>query len=259
MILIHHILYIQSCIAITTIFAFKERCGECRNNHLKARSKQRIDYGTSQPSLQETWVSKKRSVRRANGQIKSIIKCNIRMLGIDPKIWGSSGWAILHRMSFHLHDMDISKRFFMSLQHILPCMKCRQNYAKHISQFPFPKRAKDVAKWLYNIHRKIHNSVNSTSQVPSFATVTAKYSSVIGIQPDEWTFIYSILSTHPGVHKASETYKDALLTFLTIWSQHAVERRDIESKKSLERWIFKISGEKPTKRISKCDTDYCTL
>ena len=55
---------------------------------------------------------------------------------IKPKIWGPHGWKFLHYVSLGYPEKPTDKEkiyyknFYYSLQNVLPCEKCAQNYKK---------------------------------------------------------------------------------------------------------------------------------
>ena len=61
---------------------------------------------------------------------------------LKPTIWGPHGWKFLHYVSLGypekptMNDKNNYKNFYYSLQYILPCEKCTQNYQKNISEYP---------------------------------------------------------------------------------------------------------------------------
>lgn len=191
------------------------------------------------------------------------------MLGIDPKIWGNSGWNLLHRISFVLKDIDSAKDFYFTLEHILPCMKCRRNITKHIGDIPFPRKIDNIPKWLYNIHNRVNISINTKSENPKYTVIVNKYSKMnderINIEND-LIFIYSLYNTHPGRYGITEIYRQNLERFLKIWIKNTInnneidlDKYDISTKKGFYKLIRRIYGERKIKKLVKCDTDLCTL
>jgi hypothetical protein len=51
-------------------------------------------------------------------------------------------------------------RFFMLLQEMLPCGRCRANYKDHLNQLPIPKTAtrNRFVRWVYELHRRVNLS-----------------------------------------------------------------------------------------------------
>ena len=90
---------------------------------------------------------------------------------MDPNIWGPSAWFFLHSVSFTYpqnpseEDKTNYLTFFNSLQNILPCYKCSQNYKKHIEQYPI-ETALNSRDTMVNWLIKIHNEVNKELYKP---------------------------------------------------------------------------------------------
>ena len=57
--------------------------------------------------------------------------------GMLTQVWGPGMWHFLHTMSFNYpirpseHDKKHYRDFILSMQHILPCGKCRDNLKKN--------------------------------------------------------------------------------------------------------------------------------
>ena len=62
------------------------------------------------------------------------------MASLDPTLWGKSGWIFLHSISLEYpekpteEDKNNYKIFYNSIQYVLPCSKCRNNYTKSIQK-----------------------------------------------------------------------------------------------------------------------------
>ena len=60
--------------------------------------------------------------------------------GMLTSIWGPPMWHALHTISFNypvnpsLEQKKNYLAFFKSLQHVLPCRHCRENYKKNIQK-----------------------------------------------------------------------------------------------------------------------------
>ena len=53
--------------------------------------------------------------------------------------------------------------FFNTLQPILPCAKCSQNYLRHLQEDPISNNLdnkKSLVNWLINVHNKVNKSNN---------------------------------------------------------------------------------------------------
>ena len=84
---------------------------------------------------------------------------------MKPELWGSEAWHFLHMVTFTypsvptLNEKLQYYKFFLSLQHILPCKNCRINYKKHLNKYPLSKylgSRKLLIKWLINVHNEIN-------------------------------------------------------------------------------------------------------
>lgn len=93
----------------------------------------------------------------------------------DPKIWGKHLWFVLHSLTFLYNpneDRNLFKNFFLKeLVHIIPCLKCRIHFKKHIKEIPIQlSSASDLSKWLVTIHNKINKDIGK----PFFSYEKAK-------------------------------------------------------------------------------------
>lgn len=86
--------------------------------------------------------------------------------GMMTDIWGPPFWHFLHIISFNypLNPTEEQKEnhynYFRSLENILPCKYCRDNYKKNLEDTHFDKSIfKDrntFSLWLYNLHNHIN-------------------------------------------------------------------------------------------------------
>jgi hypothetical protein len=93
---------------------------------------------------------------------------------MDPDSWGPPAWIFLHSVTLTYplkptkEEMKNYYNFFMSLQYILPCNKCRYHYKQNLIKYPLSKdilsSKKKVIKWLYDIHNNI-NRMNSKRNI----------------------------------------------------------------------------------------------
>ena len=91
---------------------------------------------------------------------------------IKPSIWGPHGWKFMHYVSlgYPIHptnkEKEHYKTFYESLQYVLPCGKCAQNYAENLKQHPIDKSLDsrdDVIKWVIDIHNKVNTELGKPS------------------------------------------------------------------------------------------------
>ena len=85
---------------------------------------------------------------------------------MDPKIWGPHAWFFMHSVTLGYPDKPTyqdkiwMKQFFESVGHVLPCMKCRNNYREHINKLPLDNSVllsrENHVKWLIDIHNEVN-------------------------------------------------------------------------------------------------------
>jgi hypothetical protein len=87
---------------------------------------------------------------------------------MDPAVWGPPTWFFLHSVTFTyplqptVEDKLRIKKFFNSLEYILPCSICRVHYSEHIRQYPideFIHTREDLVHWLIDIHNMVNISL----------------------------------------------------------------------------------------------------
>ena len=87
-------------------------------------------------------------------------------MNIHPSVWGESFHRVIYSIIF-AHEparaQDIRK-FFLLIGSILPCESCRDNYTKHLNEYPLTDEiALDRTKlftWYINIQNQINKSIN---------------------------------------------------------------------------------------------------
>ena len=77
--------------------------------------------------------------------------------GMLTSVWGPALWHSLHTMSFNypVNPSDEQKQqyynFFKSLQHVLPCRYCRENYTLNLEKLPLTlatlKNRETFSRW----------------------------------------------------------------------------------------------------------------
>ena len=85
---------------------------------------------------------------------------------IKPTIWGPHGWKFMHYVSLGYpnnpseEDKRNYKTFYTSLQHILPCAKCANNYSHNLIKYPIDNHLEDrntLVRWVIDIHNQVNN------------------------------------------------------------------------------------------------------
>lgn len=85
---------------------------------------------------------------------------------ITPDIWGPSLWKSIHyvALAYSMNPTDEQKitykNFFASIQNILPCSLCSNNYARHLIELPLTdevlKNKETLLKWTIDMHNKVN-------------------------------------------------------------------------------------------------------
>ena len=87
---------------------------------------------------------------------------------MDPKIWGPYFWFTLHTITLSYPDKPSyeNKRqfndFFVGLQNVIPCPKCREHYKTHLTNNPISSALdskEHLVVWLFNLHNIVNESL----------------------------------------------------------------------------------------------------
>jgi hypothetical protein len=86
--------------------------------------------------------------------------------GMMTLVWGPCIWMFLHTLSFNypVTPTTAEKRhyrdFILSLQHILPCGKCRANLTKNFKKLPLTEadmaNRDTFSRYIYNLHEVVN-------------------------------------------------------------------------------------------------------
>ena len=87
-------------------------------------------------------------------------------MNLGPNIWGPHGWKFLHMVAIGYPNEpseDQKKRyksFFESIQYILPCPICSNNYKKHLKELPLTdevlKNRQNLSHWTIDVHNIVN-------------------------------------------------------------------------------------------------------
>jgi hypothetical protein len=104
--------------------------------------------------------------------------------GMLTAVWGPSMWHYLHTMSFNypVNPSCDQKRhyrdFVLSLQHVLPCGKCRKNLCKNFKKLPLKWKNMDsrasFSLYIYKLHEIVNKMLKKTSNL-SYGDVKERY------------------------------------------------------------------------------------
>lgn len=106
--------------------------------------------------------------------------------GFSTNVWGPCKWMFLHTMSFNypVKPTDTEKKkyrnYILSLRHILPCGKCRENLTKNLKKLPLTMEhmmSRDTfSKYIYDLHELINDMLGKKSGL-TYDDVKARYES----------------------------------------------------------------------------------
>jgi hypothetical protein len=87
-----------------------------------------------------------------------------------PSKWGKYGWGFLHAISLNYPDNPTEEdkkhfiAFFVALMNVLPCLKCRYNYAQHLKKIPITETVlsskENLVKWLIDLHNLVNHATD---------------------------------------------------------------------------------------------------
>ena len=91
---------------------------------------------------------------------------------ITPDVWGPSLWKSIHyiALAYSMNPTDeqkiIYKNYFTSIQAVLPCSICANNYARHLIELPLTdevlKNKETLVKWTIDMHNKVNEENGKT-------------------------------------------------------------------------------------------------
>lgn len=86
--------------------------------------------------------------------------------GFVTSVWGPGLWHFLHTISFNypIHPTKEQKahykQYVLSLQHVLPCKHCRDNFPKNLKAVPLTayslKNRNTFSRWMYRFHAHVN-------------------------------------------------------------------------------------------------------
>lgn len=175
---------------------------------------------------------------------------------INPKVWGESGWLILHRLSFNIKTMSEVHQLFECLKLLLPCPMCRNNLITHLKIMGMPHNLRELPEFMYKLHKRANESIEGKlKSCITFQQVDALYKPLKStINEKEWIFIEAVISTHKGYYKESSEFTDSLKKFLDLWVKYTsglYPVTDTTSKLLLKEWVRK-NKKKALEHFSEC-------
>ena len=103
----------------------------------------------------------------------------------DPTIWGPKAWFFLETITMAYptnpseDDKKNTKSFFYTLQFVIPCEKCRNNYNKHLKINPLSDEVlsnrDNLFKWIVDMHNLV-DPKKTRSYEETYKYYISKYS-----------------------------------------------------------------------------------
>lgn len=88
---------------------------------------------------------------------------------MKPSVWGKCAWLFLHSVALDYPDNPTNddkikyKTFFESLQHILPCEKCKVHMKQNMQTNKLTDKIlsdkSSLIKWVIDIHNNVNKSL----------------------------------------------------------------------------------------------------
>ena len=104
--------------------------------------------------------------------------------GMLTSVWGPALWHSLHTISFNYptspskEDKENYRKYFTSLQNVLPCVYCRENFKENLKKLPLTnkvlKNRENLSYWLYQMHELINNNLEKKNKL-SYEEVRDRY------------------------------------------------------------------------------------
>jgi hypothetical protein len=127
---------------------------------------------------------KQRTMKKIHQKRNFTIKDYNSNDGMLTRIWGPSLWHSLHTMSFNYPvkprncDKVNYRNFILSLQHVLPCGKCRVNFHNNLKQLPLNishmKSRDTFSKYIYDLHEVINKMLHKKNRI-KYSEVRDRY------------------------------------------------------------------------------------
>ena len=93
--------------------------------------------------------------------------------GMMTSVWGPPLWHVLHTISFNYPVKPTKEikeyyyNYFTSLQHVLPCIYCRNNFKNNLKESKFNRKVlknRDVlSRWVFKLHETVNKNLGKKS------------------------------------------------------------------------------------------------
>jgi hypothetical protein len=208
---------------------------------------------------------------------------------MNTQFWGPDGWKLLHSVTAgyplrpDLKTQQVYSQFFESIQHILPCIYCRNSYSEYIAELPVREYAhsrEGLTKWIYLMHNKVNAKLRGQGLLhgkdPSCKEIVKRYERYLReVNQGDCTcfpgmnFIYCILFNFPMKKSQLEpiryahyilffTYLADVLPFPSMQeyykeyiTKYPIENA-METRASMKRWGYRLESYLYRKYNKKC-------
>lgn len=158
---------------------------------------------------------------------------------MDTRFWGPDGWKLFHCIAVTYpvkptkKDRLLYKQFFVSIEHILPCIYCRQSFHQYAEELPindYLDSRTSLSYWLYLMHNKVNKKLFGQGLYvdlnDDFKAIHQKYIDLVKeINSNHcyhplpgWDLLYCILFNYPLQKKPIEPirFKYYIIFFQTL-------------------------------------------
>ena len=106
-------------------------------------------------------------------------------MGLSTEIWGREGWKFIHSVALSYpykpteKDKENYLAFFKSLENVLPCSICAENFRKKMEKTP-PKLESKIAlfNWTVDIHNEVNRQNGKKELTHNEAFITIMYDGI---------------------------------------------------------------------------------
>jgi hypothetical protein len=149
---------------------------------------------------------------------------------MNQNIWGPPLWFSLHSITFTYPlnptpiDKSNYKKFFASLENVLPCAVCRKNYLRHLNESPIDnalKSRKDLVEWMIDLHNLVN--AETGKKFVSKDKVLKRYEEIYGkkiiLNENDDNIINTntpLKNTHNFFFENIKTYRNQIIIIILI-------------------------------------------
>jgi len=110
---------------------------------------------------------------------------------MHSRIWGKYIWKMLHTYSYLYPEnltnemKEMTKKFILDVQKILPCPICRNHFKSKInsSGFKFINSKKDLIKWIWEVHNEVNKGLGKPNYTKEWSD--RYYTDLINLKKNE--------------------------------------------------------------------------